>query len=271
MSNKYDIRVLDTQKNNIPQKSAAKEGILPKFPFSMVISGRSGSGKSQLLLNILSRPEMYGDYFHAILVFSPTANDLDDTYDALDIPKENFIKTFDSSMLQNILDNRKKLIKEKGIEFVAKNSRVLLIFDDMIAEKKFLESPENLKLFTLLRHYLCSVIILSQSFKKIPRSIRINANFLAIFPSLESEIMVLLEEVTPSGITKKDFRKVIDYCTSDKYSFLSINNHADQGKRIRKNLNEVININDFKTIKTTKGTSRKNKLDYMGLSSYSTS
>ena len=258
-SKKYDIKVLDTDKSKIPQKTAAKEGVLPKFPFSMVISGRSGSGKTNLLLNILSRNDLYGDYFHLILVFSPTANDLDDTYSILDLPKENFISNFDSKMLQSILDNRKKLIKDKGIEFVAKYSRVLLIFDDMIAEKRFLESPENLKLFTLLRHYLCSVIILSQSFKKIPRSIRINANFLAIFPSLESEIMILLEEVTPSGITKRDFRAVLDYCTADKYSFLSVNNHADPGKRIRKNLTEIININDFKS---TKDTLPKNKPDY---------
>jgi len=264
---KYDIKVLDTDKSKIPQKACSKDGTLPKFPFSAVISGRSGSGKSQLLLNILSRSEMYGNYFHCILVFSPTANDLDDTYKSLDLPKENFIKEFDSTMLQNILDNRKKLIKDKGIEYVSKYSRVLLIFDDMIAEKKFLESPENLKLFTLLRHYLCSVIILSQSFKKIPRSIRINANYLAIFPSLESEIMVLLEEITPSGITKKDFRNILDYCTKDKYSFLSINNHADQDKRIRKNLNEIININDFKNIKSksTKGNDTKNKQDYNNL------
>ena len=209
---------------------------------------------------------MYGNYFHCILIFSPTANDLDDTYKTLDLPKENFIKEFDSKMLQNILDNRKKLIKEKGINYVSKYSRVLLIFDDMIAEKKFLESPENLKLFTLLRHYLCSVIILSQSFKKIPRSIRINANYIAIFPSLESEIVILLEEITPSGINKKDFRHILDYCTKDKYSFLSVNNHAEPNKRIRKNLNEIINIDDFKnTTKTTKDNDKKNKRCYNNL------
>jgi len=265
MTSKYDIKVLDTEKNKIPQKACSKDGTLPKFPFSMVISGRSGSGKSQLLLNILSRDEMYGSYFHCIIVFSPTANDLDDTYSTLNLPKDNFIKDFDRKILENILDNRKNLIKDKGINYVSKYSRVLLIFDDMIAEKQFLESPENLKLFTLLRHYLCSVIILSQSFKKIPRSIRINANFLAIFPSLESEILIMLEEITPSGVTKKDFRNILNYCTSDKYSFLSVNNHADLNKRIKKNLNETINIEDFKNIKTTTKIYKKNKQGYNNL------
>jgi len=241
MSNKYDIVPIETEKTNIPQKAASKLNILPKFPFSCCISGRSGSGKTQLLLNILTRDDLMGNYFHKILVFSPTAGDLDDTYASLKIPKENFIKKFDSSILETILNNRKAQIKKDGIEKVGKTDRVLLIFDDCIAERKFLESKENLMMFTLLRHYLCSVCILSQSFKKIPRSIRINANFTCIFPSLESEINVMLEEICPAGVTKKEFREIINYCTSGRFDFMTINNHAEPKDRIRKNLHEIMN------------------------------
>ena len=240
--NKYDIQPIETNKNNIPQKAATKNNILPKFPASIVISGRSGSGKTQLLLNILTRSDLWGSYYHKILIFSPTAGDLDDTYNELKIPKENFIKKFDPSILETILTNRKNQIKKDGIEKVAKSDRVILIFDDCIAEKKFLDSKENLMMFTLLRHYLCSVCILSQSFKKIPRSIRINANFTCIFPSLESEILVMLDEICPAGITKKEFRKIITYCTTGRYDFMTINNHAEPKERIRKNLYEIIPI-----------------------------
>lgn len=242
---KYAIEPIQTDKESIPQKASSKDQVMPKFPFSMLISGRSGSGKTQLLLNILSRPNLFGSYFHKILVFSPTAGDLDDTYKSLKLPKENFIKKFDTSILQKILENRKKQIEKEGIEKVARSDRVLLIFDDMIAEKKFLDSKENLMMFTLLRHYLISVCILSQSFKKIPRPIRLNANYLAIFPSLESEIQVMLEEITPSGINKKDFRNIIDYCTKGRYDFMAINNHADPDKRIRKNLAEIIDLKNL--------------------------
>lgn len=241
----YDIKPIETSKSTIPQKASSKKGITPKFAFSWILSGRSGSGKTQLLLNVLTRQDLLGDYFHCIIIFSPTAGDLDDTYDALKIPKENFIKTFDVEILKTLLDNRKKLIKDKGIEWVGKNSRILLIFDDMIAEKNFLNSQETLMMFTLLRHYLCSVVICSQSFKKIPRAIRINANWLCIFPSLESEIQIMLEEICPSGVTKKEFRKIIDYCTTGKYDFMSIQNHAEPNQRIRKNLSEIIDIKKY--------------------------
>jgi len=244
--NKYEIVPIKSDKQNIPQKIASKNKILPNFPASIVISGRSGSGKTQLLLNILSRGDLWGNYYHTILIFSPTANDLDDTYKSLNLKKENFIKNFDPSILQTILNNRKEQIIKQGIETVAKTDRVILIFDDCIAEKKFLDSKENLMMFTLLRHYLCSVCILSQSLKKIPRSIRINSNFLCIFPSLESEIMIMIEELCPSNINKKQFRQIINYCTKGRYDFMTINNHAEPDKRIRHNLYEIIDIEKFK-------------------------
>ena len=67
------------------------------------------------------------------------------------------------------------------------------------------------------------------------------------FPALSSEVETLKDEITPNGISKKDFHKVIDYCTSGKYDFLYINNHADPDKRIRKNLDEIIDLKKFKT------------------------
>jgi len=245
-NDKYKIQPLESDKQNIPQKQSSKKGICARFPFSWVISGRSGSGKTQLLMNVLTRDDLLGNYFHLILIFSPTAGNLDDTYKALKLPPENYIKEFNTDILENILNNRKQLISDKGIDWVAKNNRVILIFDDMIAEKSFLNSPETLKMFTLLRHYLCSVVICSQSFKRIPRSIRLNANWLCIFPSLQSEVQIMLDEITPSGVSKKEFLKIITYCTDGRYDFLNINNHAPPGERIRKNLSEIIDVKKFK-------------------------
>ena len=244
-AHKYDIVPIETDKTKLPQKASSKQNITPMYPFSMVLSGRSGSGKTQLLLNMLTRKDLLGDFYHKIIIFSPTAGDLDDTYSTLKLPPENFIKKFDSSMLETILNNRKAEIKKDGIEKVGRHNRVILIFDDMIAERKFLESKENLMLFTLLRHYLISVVVLSQSFKKIPRSIRINSNFTCIFPSLESEIAIMIEEITPAGVSKKAFRKIIDYCTEGRYDFMTINNHAPPKERIRKNLYDIIDVSLF--------------------------
>ena len=85
-----------------------------------------------------------------------------------------------------------------------------------------------------------------QSYTKLPRALRLNCNATYIFPASQSEVEILKDEVTPAGLTKKQFEKVIDYATSEPYNFLSINNHAKPGERFRKNLNEIINLDDYK-------------------------
>ena len=242
----YKIESIPTDKSKVPLRKCMIDGILPKFPFSMMISGRSGSGKTNVLLNILTKDNMYNKYFHYIVVYSPTAGKYDDMYKILKLPEENFKNDFSAEDLNNLIESRKQLIDKKGIEWVVKNSRVLIILDDVIANRDFLNSPEALKMFALLRHYQVAIIVLMQSYNKLPRALRINSNATIVFPSTQSEVEVLLDEITPSGLTKKQFLKVIEYCTDGRYDFLYINNHAEPDKRIRKNFDEVIDIKKYK-------------------------
>lgn len=243
----YKIEPLQTDKSKIPQIKASNDQILPRFPFSLIISGPSGSGKTNLMMNLMNKENLYKNYFHYILVFSPTAGEYDDTYKHLKLPKENFIKNFNEDTLNNIIELRKKQIKNKGIEWTAKYSRMLIILDDVIANKSFLQSEECVKMFALLRHYLCSVIILVQKYNSVSRTCRLNANAIMCFLSKRNEIESLKDEITPPGLTKKEFHKVIEYCTEGRYDFLYINNHADPDKRIRKNLDEIIDLKKFKS------------------------
>lgn len=245
MNKSLEIKKIDTAKNNIPQTEEMKEQILLPFPFSLIISGRSGSGKTNLLMNLLTRKNMYGGYFQYILVFSPTSP-FDDLYKNLKIPKDNLKPKFSSEDLEKILEARQKQIKKHGIKKVAEESRLLIIFDDTIADQDFLRSREALQLFTLLRHYLISVILLTQTYNKVPKPLRNNANGVMIFPSNRSEIEILKDELCPPALLKKEFEKLIEYATSDKHSFLYINNKADLQHRYKKNLDEDIDINKFK-------------------------
>jgi hypothetical protein len=243
---KYAIEVMDTAKSKIPQRPAAKEGIMPPFPFSMVISGPSGGGKSNLLMNIMGRDELYGRYFHYIIVFSPTAGSTDDTYKALKLPEENFVREMEPEMLTNLIAKRKELIEEKGIEWVAKHARMCLIMDDVIANRSFLQSEDALKMFALLRHYLCSIIILVQSYTKVPRALRMNANATIVFPAQRVEVEVLLDEITPPELSKREFEEVIKYATAQQYHFLYINRRAKPGQQIRHNLDDIIDLEKYK-------------------------
>jgi hypothetical protein len=243
---KYKIKSIDTEKSKTPLRACMKDGIMPRFPFSMMISGRSGSGKTNCLINILTNEHLLKDYFHYIVVFSPTAGKYDDSYKTLKLPQENFKTDFGPEDLNNLIESRKTLIDKKGIEWVVKNSRVLIILDDVIANPAFLESPEALKMFALLRHYQVAIIVLMQTYNRLPKTLRNNCNALIVFPSNQSEVEVLLDEVTPANMLKREFKKVIDFCCSERYSFLYINNHGDPGKKIRRNLDELIDLETFK-------------------------
>lgn len=244
---KYEIKVFDTAKNTIPLRKTMKNGTIPRFPASIMISGSSGSGKTLLLLNLLDNKELYGSYFHTIIVYSPTAGAYDDTYKILNLPEENFVRDFGKEQLEELIEARKALIDKKGIEWVGKNSRVLIILDDIIANRAFLESQTALTLFALLRHYLCSIFVLVQSYTKLPRALRLNCNAVMVFPALQSEVDVIKDECTPAGIKKKEFEQVIAKCCEDEHSFLYINRHAKPKERIRKNLDEIINLDDYKS------------------------
>jgi len=240
------IEKIETAKNNIPLRANMKDGTLLPFPFSLIFSGRSGSGKTNLLINLLTNPKMYGKYFHYMMVFSPTAK-IDDLYKSLKIPDENLKTTFEPADLEHIIKMRMEQVKKKGIDKVAQGSRLLIIFDDTIANQNFLKSKEALEMFTLLRHYLVSVIILTQKYNKIPPAQRDNASGLFIFPSNRNEVELMKDELCPPFLDKKTFEKVVDYATNEKYSFLFINNKADNEQRYRKNLTEVINLNKFRS------------------------
>ena len=49
-----------------------------------------------------------------------------------------------------------------------------------------------------------------------------------------------------STLNKKQFERVISDATTEKYNFLYINNHADPSKKLRKNLDEIINLDEYK-------------------------
>ncbi|MDB4681419.1 hypothetical protein OAE88_00765 [bacterium] len=131
-----------------PQCQLAQAGILPKHPFRCYIVGASGSGKTNLLLNLLTRPGYYRDYFDRIFVISPTALSLDQSYKTLE--KETKYKQGEDLLflpceqeaLQCILDVQEE---EK------KAAKTLVVLDDIVSYKRFTNSNELLQFAVMSR------------------------------------------------------------------------------------------------------------------------
>jgi hypothetical protein len=101
----------------------------------------TGSGKT--VLNLLTNPQMYGDYFDEMYLFSATGKS-DDSFDALALPKRNVFTDRMIPELHKIIENQKRAVERKGID---KAKKVCLIFEDLTANRKLMNSPDFIKAF----------------------------------------------------------------------------------------------------------------------------
>lgn len=233
----FKISKIDVGIEEVEQAPAASMGILPTHPFRMYIVGASGSGKTNLLLNILTREEMYADYFDSILILSPTALHLDKSYQVLGLDENHFLDCSVDS-LERIRDIQSSYVEEKGIE---ETPKTLVILDDIISFTKFCNSDILRQFSVMSRHWNISMVVLSQAYHRIPKTIRLQMSAVIFFKGSNKEVDVLIEDLAPAGYTKRQFKRKIHYATDQKFSFLfvDLNRSIEQG-RYRKNLEEII-------------------------------
>lgn len=226
----------------VPQPAGAKSGKFPEQPCAMIYCGLSKSGKSTLLAKTLTDKTQLGNYFHTIVLLSPTANSDSTITSKVKMPPENIITDFTEEKLKDILDGQRKLIKKEGYNKVAKTNRMLLILDDCISHQKFLKSKTIIDLTATVRHLLISVVFLIQSYKMVTRACRINMRGIAFFQSNRNETNVLVDEESHPSLKNRQFRDLIHYATNDKYSFLFINKDKPFDLRYSKKYDQTLRV-----------------------------
>ena len=184
---------------------------MPDDTFRMLICGGSGSGKTNLLYHMLTKPLVFYDQIHLY------AKNLEQE------KYQNMIKKFDEisqSVGYNVLIcNNNEIVPVENME---KEAQKVVIFDDFVCEKN--QKP-LIDYFIRGRHKNCSVIYLSQSFYGTPKDIRLNCSHFCIyeFPSC-NELNLISREL---GVNKEDYIKA----TKKPYSFLYVDKPKKQIKR----------------------------------------
>jgi len=233
--NGLDICVYKSSKDQLKQPDAVKKGILPKLHCTYIICGKSGSGKTQACLHMLNSKSLLKGAFHTILYFCDSPDDM--MQEHLKIPKNNFIKNWDNEILDKIINNQKKKVEANGI---AKAKSVCLLFDDILSRKKFLNSKMITKLVCECRHYAITCIMSTQSYKGLPRVVRLNSRGIILFPSSLNELIKFAEEQCLPNMSQQQFIKYLQYITSEPYQFCFINNDAPGSEKLRKNFTTII-------------------------------
>lgn len=265
---------------------------LPQHAFTMIIIAPKGSGKTNLICNLLMKH--YKGYFHRVLVSSPTVNndekwdlvkktkhilaenkaleralnststkgkklkivyndekslqeqlDDKDSWDG-NIPEEDFFADIDRipeliNKQQNILDKLKDIGVGEKRRYVI--DRQLLIMDDQAGMfKQGIHSP--LTNFVIKhRHTSTSVIIVTQAYKAIPKTIRSNCNAIVIFDIPNKSEMAAIYEENPNGLSMNDWNSLYQHATAEPFSFLYINTKFPKGERMFKNFDTLLTIN----------------------------
>ena len=118
-----------------------------------------------------------------------------------------------------------------------KKRRVLIVCDDMMADmesnKKL--SPIVTELFLRGKKLIISLVFISQSYFKVPKTIRLNAThyFIMKIPNKRE-----LQQIVSNHLSDIDFMKLYKGYTKGSYSFLANNTtlSSDNPLRFRKNL-----------------------------------
>ena len=195
-----------------------------KLPLRACIVAPSGSGKSNLLVNLLS-------------LFC----DGDGTFADMTIITRNK----DEPLYRWLVDKCDQIRIVEGIhntpklDSMDKKENHLVVWDDLVLSKD-LSMVENY--YIRARKLNCSVIFISQSYFKIPKIIRNNCSYMILLKlSGQREVNIILSEFG-LGVTKEQLIELYEYATKEKFSPLIIDLEADKEQRFRKGLKEVISV-----------------------------
>jgi hypothetical protein len=215
-----EVKKLDKDKKFV-NKYFANTNI--NLPARIGLIGATGSGKTNILLNFLNRTP---DTFTKIIIIHK-----------LDEKLYNFLK-------EQLED---QIIFYKGLEELPRfkdlgltdKDRLLMIFDDVVNDSKKIQEDIILEYFLLGRK--CgqgiTMFYLSQSYYKIPKSIREQMNYLAIVKlKQQRDIKTIIGDNT-LGIDDTDIIKhMYNEATKEKGNFLKIDLYnSDINKVFSKN------------------------------------
>lgn len=171
---------------------------------------------------------------------------LADTVFTEEIPEDCFYDVNDFKKFSEILEAKKKIIEglyDHG-QFKTLADRDLFIIDDAVGSPFF--TGKRLDFFknvnTRHRHYSASIVMASQGYKEIPKTVRTNWTSLLVYRIGNlREVFVIFEEF-PVGLDWDEWLAVYNQATREKYNFLFIDMYGPPDARVRRNFNIKLQV-----------------------------
>jgi len=241
---KFKIKKISTAKHKIKQKKIMEKMVIAKHPGISLFNGSQGSGKTNLVANLLLNKAFYGGYFDHIFVLLGSMDDIyEHLVDSKILEMDKISHNPTPEDLGKIIDTQNAVIENEGIE---KSPKLLVLIDDLINDQVFMNSKELQTIFIKQRHLNISTWFLTQYLNKVPRALRCQCNFLYVFKPLRVEVGILFDQFAPAEMNRDKFRKLISYCTDpdeeSDHNFMVISRKSPTKKMFRKNIIEFVSV-----------------------------
>ena len=263
-----DIPIVKPYKTKEYTFTQSNYEVAPRIPFSMVITGQSGSGKTVLLSNLIL--DIYKGCFSRIFIWSSSI-DLDPVWTPvkkyiekdLNVNPEKekvYFDTFNIDEMQKVLDLQHKINQFQKKNEHPKLFSVLFLIDDFIDQASFAKHNNLLNaLYIKARHYGVNIISSSQKHNGLSTTIRTNSRQLIFFKLRNyKEVESVLDELAGVLISKKamsDMKslhqakqlllEIYNVATEEPFSFLFVNlMQPDINKMFMVRFEKYITIDD---------------------------
>ena len=235
-----------------PHKSAeyefkqSKYDVAPRIPFSQIVVGPSGSGKSILLQNMIL--DIYRNCFERVFIFSasihvdsvwhPVKEYIEKTLKVNPKKEKVYFDEFHKEDLEEILEQQYKISEYQKKNKFKKLFATLIVVDDFVDAVSFSKHNSMLNaLYIRGRHFGVNVVSSTQKFNGLSTIIRVNSRQLYFFKMRNyKEIQTMIEELSALLIkknflmddkninsAKKTLLEIYELATEDRFSFLFVN------------------------------------------------
>ena len=209
------------------------------FPFRICIVGATGSGKTNLMMNLIF--EEYDKVLKRVILMAGKSDTISEMKSLHNEKKPSFdmelYKKYNDDKVNEIMDELEENHKETAF-----------IFEDLTAFNVSKKNKNNGidRIIMNGRQSLVSSIFTSQKYMDLnPSSRSINCSMLILYEFPDEEREKIFKEHS-NGLTKEQFFKLVNDHTTEKFSFFAIDYTQPKESRFRdKNLN-IIDISKYK-------------------------
>ena len=196
---------------------------LLNIPFRMLICGGSGSGKTNVALELIHR--MSKTFENIVICCKSKSEPL---YEFLEHELKDRIQIYEG--IENIPD----------VDDFKQEGQTLIIFDDLVLDKK----QGSIEQYFIRGRKIgggISMCYLSQSYFKTPKIIRLQCNYIILKKlSSKKDLSLILNEFS-LGIDMKELSAMYKYAMSIPNSFLLIDTEASDQQKFRNGFLEILN------------------------------